>query len=135
MSKYLPKIEHRTKFQGDDVVAVLEPLERGQFIQVSTALDKAQKLRQMIQTASAKAEQPDRTQVDSMVAEVSATSIEVLTRNLVSITGVKDNDGNAVTKEVILSKVFFMELVNELFDRLAGSAVLGEASSVASEAK
>lgn len=135
MSKYVPKIEHRTRFQGDEVVAVLEPLEREQFIRVSSALDKSRRLRDILAAAKAEKKEPDSAEVERLIAGVSAAAVDVLGKNLDRIDGVRDNNGNAVPKEVILSKVFFMSLVNELFDTLAGSATLGEESSGASEGK
>lgn len=120
--KYVPNIVHTTEFAGDQVTATLEPLGRGDVMKAYGVLKGFSGV-------------SDAESLKSRAMDMYGTAVDILQAALIKIEGVRDANGNAVPKEVILDKVIFMPLVNELFGVLVARARLGEAKSVVSEPK
>jgi hypothetical protein len=93
MSGYLRSITVKTKFDGDDVTVVLAPLQ----------MSDAVKLRS-VATGDG--------------AAISAAFSDILSRQLVSIDGLKDAGGNAVSKDEFLGSAYFARLVTEVGSEL-----------------
>lgn len=117
MSGYLPTIEYRTTFEEDAVVVRMTPLSRQSYVQL---VPKMQSL-----------EQSD----PAIQASLLDTAAEILNLHIVEITGIRDGNGEAVKKEVILNQVYFAPLLTELFQHLVISASLGKEKSGGSENK
>jgi hypothetical protein len=119
MSNYVPLIVYKTTFQDDEVTATMEPLSRGAFMAMQHEMEKARVV--------------DDPHQKNMAVYVQAVS--VLTVSLKKIDGLRDTNGNAVSMETVLDKVFFMQLVNELFGEMMARSTLGKALSTVLEEK
>lgn len=120
MSGYLPTIRFDTEYEGDEVVIELNALTRNAFIKILPVL-----------AAAKGSESADRS--DKMA--VYGAACEVLSEHIVAITGLRDKNGNAVTKEAMLGAVYFIDLVIAAFNKLVQESSLGKLKSTDSEAK
>ncbi|HEX7012332.1 MAG TPA: hypothetical protein VF161_06290 [Steroidobacteraceae bacterium] len=118
MSAYLPQIEYTTKYENDDVSVKMTPLDRGSWLKLVPALETVRGAQSTEQTIA-----------------VYETACQILEKHLESITGLRDRAGNAISKDVVLSHVYFVDLVNELFAKLVESSSVGKARSAGSEGK
>jgi hypothetical protein len=109
--KYLRSIVHETDWQGDHVRAEMEPLDRESFFALADSRKE--------QAADAEAGQ----------LAVYAMGVRLLDKHLLRLSGLVDAAGTPIEKETVLTKVFFMTLVNELFAALMRGSTLGEVKS------
>jgi hypothetical protein len=115
MSGYLPTIEYRTTFEDDAISVNMAPLSRQSYVVLAPKL-------------AATNEDDPKAQADIYEAAVS-----ILANHITSITGLRDANGSAVTKEQILDAVYFAPLVTDLFQHLIASASLGKGQPATSE--
>ena len=111
--KYLPVIKFETEFEGEHIVVTMDPIDRETFLVVQADLFEARKheddtLRRM---------------------SVYAAGCKALERCLQTISGLTDAANVSVTKEVVLSKVFFTPLVLVCFHELLNKGSVGKAQS------
>lgn len=107
---YLRKIVYEATWNGDQVRVEMEPLDRESFIRIWSL------------NGDAATQQVERYR----------TTMEILDKHIVSITGMVDAAGAPITKEVVLSKMFFSDLVNELGRILMEGSTVPKAKSSAS---
>jgi hypothetical protein len=111
MGKYVGKIIFSTEWQGDQVRAELEPLDREGFLRMESI-------------------RSNPTEKFGMVV-----AAELLEKHLISIGGVTDAANSPISKEVILSKVYFLSLVTEIFQALIEGSIVGKATTSESAGK
>jgi hypothetical protein len=119
MSGYLPTIRFETEYEGDDVAIEMNALARNAFIKIMPMLSEARG--------------KDSGQDKKMA--VYGSACDVLNEHIITITGLKDKNGNAVNKETLLSAVYFIDLVTGAFQRLIAECSLGKLKSTDSEGK
>lgn len=119
MSGYLPQIRFETEYEGDKITIQMEAMNRKAFVRVLPALDDA---KQIAASASKK-------------MAVYDVACEVLNEHVTEITGLRDKNGNAVTKEALLNAVYFIDLVTGAFNKLIAECSLGKLKSTDSEGK
>lgn len=110
MSGYLPKIRFDTEYEGDKVAIEMNALNRGAFVRMMPALEKA------------------RASAENKMA-VYDVACEVLKEHVETITGLRDGNGNAITKETFLDAVYFVDLVINAFSKLIQECSLGKLKS------
>jgi hypothetical protein len=110
MSGYLPKIRFDTEYEGDKVSIQMNALTRGAFVRVMPALEEAR-----------------RSTANKMA--VYDIACDVLNEHVESITGLRDGNGDAITKEAFLNAVYFVDLVTAAFNKLIQECSLGKAKS------
>src|SRR5262245_52505154 len=114
MGKYVPEIQFSTTWDGDGITATMEPMSREDFMQLAATRG------------------PDLTLDETRVM---AAVEDILKRRLRTLVGVRDGNGNAVQKEEILNRIYFVALVSELFAALKEGSTLGKVTSPGSEPK
>ena len=108
MSGYVPHIKMKTVFESDTVEVELLPMTK----------------KQMMLLGSQETRKDEVTGKSVPVDMVAAAQIadDILAANVVSIHGLKDADGNAIDKDVVLETAYFIELAGEVFEHLTSSA-------------
>ena len=106
MSGYIPEIRFEKKYEDDNIVVVIEPLSRTAFIEVMPFLSEAQ------------------TEKGSMA--VYDAACKVLDTHIKSIEGLKNQNGDPITKDEFLGKVYFVDLVTAVFQKLIEESSLGK---------
>lgn len=119
MSGYLPQIRYETEYEGDKIAIEMTALTRKAFIKVMPSLDGA---KQIAATASQK-------------MAVYDVACDVLNDHVTEISGLRDKNGHAVSKEAMLSSVYFIDLVTGAFNKLVNECSLGKLKSADSEGK
>lgn len=105
MGKYVGKIVFSTEWQGDQVRAELEPLDREGFLRMQSIREHGNEKYGM---------------------QVAA---ELLDKHLIAVSGVTDAANAPISKETILSKVYFLSLVAEIFNALIEGSIVGKATT------
>jgi hypothetical protein len=98
MSRYVKQTTFRTKFDGDDVVVGLKPLEYGDLI----------RLEALTRDASKKLSDGEAVQMYA----------DILPRYIVSVEGLTDAAGTPITMEELCRSVYFAELIAEIGNAL-----------------
>jgi hypothetical protein len=86
VSGFLRNIVMTKTFDGDEVTMVMSPLTLGEVLSTSAA-------------------------GKSDVADIAAVVMPIMERHLVSVAGLRANDGTPVTKEELLSSAYFTRLI------------------------
>lgn len=112
MSKYVGMVVYETEFEGDHVRVELEPLTRQAFMEVYP------KLRDMGPRAASEGD-----------LAILDTAVDVVSRHIKRMTGLRDAANNEISIEIMLGKVYFSKLISEIFAKLMESSALGEGKS------
>lgn len=111
MSRYLPKNSYTHEFEGDEVTFTLLPLKRSSFVRVLPAISVV------------------REQTMDQAMAIYTIACEVLDEHIEEVTGLRDANGNAVSKEVFLGDVYFIQLVTLVFNDIIQACSLGKGQS------
>lgn len=110
MSRYVAQITFSTKFDGDDVTAVLNPLQYGDLVKIDGLTAKKDKITDM---------------------EAVELYVDIVPKYLVEVKGLKDAAGNPVAKEVVGTNAYFTQLLVEFGTQLLLAARPGDPSGPA----
>lgn len=104
MSGYLPSIPETIEFEGDTVTYRASTLERDDFTRLAEHMRAGEdgKIQLSLQ---------DSLQYNDMITALLPKYIE-------GFTGLRDGNGDAIPLEVVLKKVYFQALVQEIIIRL-----------------
>lgn len=104
MSKFVKNVKFEIEFEGDRVEFVARPVDKASAATLYAVIALAKR-------PDAAAEGLDKGAQDP-VAALDALA-KAFSDHLLSVAGLRDADGNAVSKETMFDTLYFMELVND----------------------
>jgi hypothetical protein len=120
MSKYLPSVEFSTEYEGDKVKMVMRPLDRPSAMKIAPY---------------SRSDDEDKNRTQEEKIKVYDVACEILSEHLEEVSGLRDSNGNAVSKDAMLEHIYFMDLVMPAFARLVEASQLGKEQKPDSEEK
>lgn len=107
MSNYLAEVRYSCEWDGDAVTLIMEPLTKADMVKMGAT---------------------PRTGLD--IYEVAC---DVLAKRLHKVEGLRNRNGEAITKEEVLERTYFMGLITDGFAKLVEASILGKATGTSSE--
>ena len=111
MSNYTPLVSFKTEFEGDEVTMNLDQLSRETFMSWTpymSLMDEDGKLDEVLTV--------------KLIGEAS-TMLPIYVKDF---RGLKDADGNAVSLDTVVEKVYFIQLVTEIVMQLIVISKVGQ---------
>lgn len=107
MSKYVKSIRVETQFEGDTVVAVFRPMDYPTALKFQSLVEKAP-------TVVVTDDDGRQRETVQPTAEMADFFRDATAAHLESLTGLKDANGEAVSKDEVLQGAYFISLVTTL---------------------